>query len=120
MTTTETLELMKVMDAHNAQALISLKEMDEEIARKRNALNPMFRCAKRRPDRADMETIAARLAHPLTPAQRAKRDRDMRILTAAYRLDAEAYEPTPLQRRWDIAMALIHIWRQAKKNPQPA
>ena len=118
MTTREKLELKKVMDEHNANAIAALKELDEEVARKRAKMNPAiggWKVQKVQHTRAELAEIEARMSRPLTRAERKKRDHDREVLRRAYELDAQAYAPTPLQQRFEIAMALIHIWRQSRK-----
>ena len=116
MTTREKLELKKVMDAHNAEALAALKELDEEVARKRARMNlPIgWKVEKVKRTPAELSEIEARMSRPLTRAERKKRDHDREVLRRAYELDARAYAPTPIQQRLEIAITLIWMWTQKK------
>lgn len=118
MTTREKLELKKVMDQHNADALAELKRMDEEVAKRRAKMNPAiggWRVEKVKRTRAELAEIEARMRKPLTRAERKKRDFDREVLRRAYELDARDYAPSPWQQQFEIGMALIHIWRHRKK-----
>lgn len=116
MTITEKLELMKVIDKHNADAIAALKQMDEEIAARRARMNePIgWRVKKVKRSRAELADIAARMARPMTRAERAKLRRDREIIRQAYELDAKAYAPTPIQQKIEIAVTLIWMWTQKK------
>lgn len=117
MTTREKLELKKVMDRHNADALAALKELDEEVARRRARMNPAiggWKVRKVQRTRAELAEIEARMSKPLTRAERKKRDHDREVLRLAYELDARAYAPTPIQQRLEIAITLIWMWTQKK------
>ena len=117
MTIREKLELMKVMDEHNANAIAALKEMDEEIARRRAKMNvPIgWRVEKVKRTPSELAEIEARIRKPLTRQERKKRDHDREVLRRAHELNARDFAPSPIQQQFEIGMALIHIWRNRKK-----
>lgn len=114
MTQEERTALAEKIGARNA---VALQEMDMVLARKSAELNPSYgwRVKKTHRTKAELAELTERIRRPLSAEERAKRAKDMELLLAAYRIDAAAYSPTPLQQRWDVAMALLHIWRQRKK-----
>lgn len=115
MTTTEKLQLAREIEERNRKAIEALRAHDAEIVRKRVELNPQYPIRKRvkKPVQPDLKALAAKMSKPMTDEQRRKRAHDLAILQAA--CDAD-YEPTPLQRSWDILMACIYIWRCRKKE----
>ena len=115
MTTEERTALAQTIGARNA---VALQEMDMALARKSAELNPSYgwkvRKVKRTP--AELAELTERMRAPLTAEERARRQKDRALLLEAYRLDLKAYEPTPIQRQWDIAMACLKIWREGRKQ----
>ena len=116
MTMREKLELMKVMDKHNADAIAALKKMDEDIARRRAQRDPAYgwRVEKVRRTPEQLAEIEARMARPLTRAERRKRAYDREVLRRAYELDAKDFAPSPLQQKVEIAVTLLWMWTQKK------
>jgi hypothetical protein len=115
MTTEERTALAETIGARNA---VALQEMDMALARKSAELNPSYgwRVKKVHRSPAELAELTERMRQPLSRAERAKRRQDRALLMAAYELDLAAYEPTPLQRQWDIAMACLKIWHEGRKE----